>query len=203
MKKNESQEFIRSYIAANLQTSLGVLELLAKDIEKAAAQISKAIAEGGQWLVFGNGGSAADAQHLAAEMVGRLDKMERRGLKAIALNTDTSALTAIANDYGFEEVFSKQVAALAAKGDVVMGLSTSGNSPNVMKAFATAHKLGCKTIGLSGKGGGRMKKACQLCLTVPSNKTAHVQEAHGMIGHMLCFLVEQDLKKRGKIKKAL
>ena len=140
-------------------------------------------------LIFGNGGSAADAQHIAAELVGRY-KTERRGLPAIALTTDTSALTAIANDFGYKRVFERQVEALANEGDLLIGISTSGNSKNVNNALKIGRELGCKTMGLSGKDGGEMNALCDLNIIVPSDDTPRIQEMHIMIGHILCQAVD-------------
>lgn len=147
---------------------------------------------GGKVLVMGNGGSAADAQHFVAEIVGRF-KMERRGLPALALSTDTSILTAIGNDYGFDKVFSRQVEALAATGDLVIGISTSGNSPNVLLALQLARETGCRTVGLLGKDGGSIKDVCDLALIVPTTDTPRVQEAHITIIHIVCDLLEKTL----------
>jgi len=143
----------------------------------------------GKIILFGNGGSAADAQHIAAELVGRY-KADRRGLPAIALTTDTSALTAIANDFGYENIFSRQLEALLNKNDLVIGMSTSGNSKNVINALDYANKLGVKTIGLSGGDGGEMKKVCSHNLVVPSIDTPRIQEMHIFIGHTICHLVD-------------
>jgi len=147
---------------------------------------------GGKVLVMGNGGSAADAQHFVAEIVGRF-KMERRGLPALALSTDTSILTAIGNDYGFDRIFSRQVEALAATGDLVIGISTSGNSPNVLLALQLARETGCRTVGLLGKDGGSIKDVCDLALIVPTNDTPRVQEVHITIIHIVCDLLEKTL----------
>ena len=147
---------------------------------------------GKKLLVMGNGGSAADSQHFAAEIVGRF-KLERAALPAIALSTDTSILTAIGNDYGFDTIFSRQIEALAEKGDVVIGLSTSGNSPNVLKALELARERGCLTIGLLGKDGGSIKTVCDLALIVPTNDTPRVQEGHITIIHIICDLVEKGM----------
>jgi D-sedoheptulose 7-phosphate isomerase len=144
-------------------------------------------------LIFGNGGSAADAQHIAAELVGRY-KTERRGLPAIALSTDTSALTAIGNDYGYDRVFDRQVEALANEGDLLIGISTSGNSANVNNALKLGKELGCKTIGFSGKGGGDMNGLCDLNIVVPSDDTPRIQEMHIMIGHILCQGIDSTIK---------
>ena len=172
-------------------------------IARAERELSPAIAEmvtllvetfraGGKLLVMGNGGSAADAQHFVAEIVGRF-KMERRGLPAIAFSTDTSILTAIGNDYGFDKVFSRQVEALAAPGDLVVGISTSGNSPNVLQALELAREKGCRTVGLLGKDGGSIKDVCDLALIVPTNDTPRVQETHIIIIHIVCDLLEKTM----------
>ena len=197
----DPQAGIRRYFAGTISAQLGIVETLGPEIEKAAGIIAASIRKGGKWLLMGNGGSAADAQHLAAEMVGRLNKVERRGLPALALTTDSSALTCIGNDYGYDQVFTRQVEALAKKGDVVLGISTSGNSKNVNEALKLARKMGCATIAFGGKNGGPMKKIAQLSLVVPSQATAHVQEGHIAMGHCLCFLVEEMLLARGFIKK--
>jgi D-sedoheptulose 7-phosphate isomerase len=141
---------------------------------------------------MGNGGSAADAQHFVAEIVGRF-KMERPGLPAVALSTDTSILTAIGNDYGFENIFRRQVEALAVSGDLVVGISTSGNSPNVQSALELAREKGCTTIALLGKDGGSIKKICDLALVVPSHDTPRVQEGHITIIHIVCDLLEKTM----------
>ncbi len=140
-------------------------------------------------MIFGNGGSAADAQHIAAELVGRY-KLERKGLPAIALTTDTSALTSIGNDYGFHNVFNRQLEALANKGDIVIGISTGGTSYNVISGIKLANELGCKTIGLSGRGGGEMNALCDVNLVVPADDTPRIQEMHIIIGHTMCHLIE-------------
>ena len=140
-------------------------------------------------LIFGNGGSASDAQHLAAEIVGRY-KANRKGLAAISLATDTSILTAISNDFGYDNVFSRQIEALANKGDVLIGLSTSGNSKNVINGIKLADQFGCKTIGFSGNSGGDLKSLCDVNIIVPSNVTARIQEMHIVIGHVICQLID-------------
>ena len=162
-------------------------------IYTAGVIVTEALEVGNKVLLCGNGGSAADAQHIAAELTGRF-KIERQPLPAIALTTDTSALTAIANDYGYDQVFSRQVEALAQTGDVVIGISTSGNSPNVVYALKKAKEIGCKTIGLSGKGGGEMNNVCDLNIIVPSDDTARIQEMHILIGHILCQLVDNEYR---------
>jgi D-sedoheptulose 7-phosphate isomerase len=146
---------------------------------------------GGKILIFGNGGSAADAQHIAAELIGRY-KSNRKGLSAIALTTDTSSLTSISNDFGYEHVFERQVEALAQKGDVAIGISTSGKSENVINALKLASKLNCKTIGFSGRDGGEMNKICNINLVVPSEDTARIQEIHIIIVHTICHLIDKE-----------
>jgi D-sedoheptulose 7-phosphate isomerase len=143
-------------------------------------------------LLFGNGGSAADAQHLAAELVNRI-RVERKAFPAVALTTDTSILTSVANDSGFDRIFARQVEALARIDDVVIAFSTSGSSPNVIEGIKTARKLGAVTIGLTGGDGGMMVKECDLCLVVPSWDTPRVQECHILAGHVICELVEKEL----------
>jgi D-sedoheptulose 7-phosphate isomerase len=168
------------------------LRALAPAIAEAASTLAGCLAAGGQILFCGNGGSAADAQHLAAELVGRFLK-ERRAFPAIALHTNTSALTALGNDYGFEAVFARQVEAHGRPGDALMAISTSGSSPNVLLAVETAHRLGLVTLGLSGGSGGPLAEVCDICLTVPSTITPRVQEGHILIGHIICGLVEDAL----------
>ncbi|HTB22269.1 MAG TPA: D-sedoheptulose 7-phosphate isomerase [bacterium] len=198
------ETFIREYLGGSILAKVKVLETLVPSLERAGCVLADSMARGGQWLIFGNGGSAADAQHLATEMTGRLHSLERRGLPALALTTDSSALTSIGNDYGFETVFSRQVEALGRKGDVALGITTSGNSPNVLRGLRAAKRLGMATLAFSGKGGGAVAKkgAADLCLTVPTDFTPHVQECHGAMGHILCFLVERELGRRGHFKRA-
>ncbi|WP_457606669.1 D-sedoheptulose 7-phosphate isomerase [Nitratifractor sp.] len=169
-----------------------VMEGLPGQIAQAGEMMVTTLRKGGKVLLCGNGGSAADAQHIAAELTGRFVR-ERRGLPAIALTTDTSALTAIANDYGYDRVFARQVEALARQGDLLIGISTSGNSANVLLALEEAEKLGCRTLGLSGRDGGKMNDHCELNLVVPSEITARIQEMHIMIGHLLCQMVDERL----------
>jgi D-sedoheptulose 7-phosphate isomerase len=156
-----------------------------------ADAITTALKHGGSVLVFGNGGSAADAQHFAAELVGRYEK-ERQAWPAIALTTDTSALTAIGNDYGFDRVFARQLEALGKKGDVAIGISTSGNSPNVLRALETANARGMMTVALTGRGG-EAGKIARLHVRVDEQRTARVQEVHATLLHAICELVEEDL----------
>ena len=164
-------------------------------VMKLAQEIIKAFKAKTKLLIFGNGGSAADAQHFAAELAGRFKK-ERKALPAIALTTDTSALTALGNDYGFEIVFSRQVEALAAKGDILVGISTSGNSANVIKALETGKKLGCLCYGLTGNNGGKMNNCCDLNIVIPGQNTPRIQEAHIFIIHTLCQLIEDEFAQK-------
>lgn len=183
---------VRRHFERHQQTMDLVAESLSAPIVEVVAVIADALGKGNKILVMGNGGSAADAQHLAAEMVGRF-LLERRALPAIALTTDTSILTAVGNDYGFDEVFKRQVEALAAPGDVVIGISTSGRSNNVFHALTAANTLGCKTIGLLGRDGGNIGGIVDLNLTVSVTETPHIQEAHVAIIHIICDLVEKAL----------
>jgi D-sedoheptulose 7-phosphate isomerase len=166
-----------------------VIETLAPDIEAGCVLFTDAIKGGNKILLAGNGGSAADAQHIAAELSGRFVK-DRKALPGIALTTDTSALTSIANDYGYAHVFSRQVEALAQPGDLFVGISTSGNSEGILNAFRTAKELGCKTLGLSGRDGGKMNSLCDLNIVVPADVTARIQEVHILIAHILCKAVD-------------
>ena len=158
-------------------------------LEIVALEIKKSIANGNKIMLCGNGGSAADSQHLAAEFVGRFQK-ERQGLAAIALTVDTSILTAVGNDYGYDKVFSRQVEALAKPGDVLIGISTSGNSKNVIEAINLAKQKGCYTVGFTAFGGGKMASLCDTCIAVPAKVTARAQEMHILFGHILCELVD-------------
>ena len=159
-------------------------------VQSAADLVIAALRADGKVLLLGNGGSAADAQHIAAELSGRYTR-ERPGLAALALTTDTSALTAISNDYGFERVFERQVEALARAGDVVIAISTSGNSPNVLCAVQKARDMGCTVIGWAGRDGGRLAGSCDLPIVVPLDDTARIQEMHILVGHVICDLVEE------------
>ena len=174
-----------------MQESLGLhgrLEGLVPVIERAAAMMIGCLRAGGKVMFAGNGGSAADAQHLAAEFVNRFKK-ERAPLAGLALTTDTSVLTSVSNDYSFDEIFSKQVLALGRRGDLFMGISTSGNSPNIIKAIQIAKEMGISTIGLMGEGGA-IKDIVDCAICVPSRNTPRIQEAHLLIEHILCELVE-------------
>jgi D-sedoheptulose 7-phosphate isomerase len=181
-------EVIEAELNSHKETIDKVIDSLKPDIEKACMLCIDTLKKGNKILFFGNGGSAADAQHLAAELSGRYKK-ERRGLPGIALTTDTSVLTAIGNDYN---IFERQVEAIASKGDLLIGISSTGNSSNVIHAFMAGKNLGCKTLGLSGKGGGKMNGNCDLNIIVPSDITARVQEMHILIGHILCQSIDNE-----------
>jgi len=182
---------IRAFFEDSLRVKREFADAHAARVGEAADLVIAALEAGGKVLLFGNGGSAADAQHLAAELVGRLQR-ERRALPAIALTTDTSALTAIANDYGYDEVFARQIRALGRKGDVAVAISTSGNSPGVLKAVAACRELGVRTIGLTGGSGGQLVDAVECPLVVSSSTdTQRIQETHILIGHVLCELVDE------------
>lgn len=185
-------EQIKAQIKAHNETMELVAGRLAPQIAQAVELMAEALQRGGKILVMGNGGSAADSQHFAAEIVGRF-KMERRGLPAVALTTDTSILTAIGNDYGFDAVFRRQIEALADEGDVVVGISTSGTSRNVLEALTLAREKKCRTMGLLGRDGGTIKDIVDVNLTIPSQDTPRVQEAHITIIHIICDLIEKKL----------
>jgi D-sedoheptulose 7-phosphate isomerase len=183
------QSIIKHEFSEHLKASKKTMESIGKPIEIAAKLCIDSLKNGNKILIFGNGGSAADAQHIAAELVGRY-KTERKGLSAIALTTDTSAITAIANDYGYLHVFDRQVEALANEGDVVIGISTGGSSANVISALRLANDLGCKTIGFSGRDGGEFNTLCDVNLIAIAEDTPRIQEMHILIGHTLCHLIE-------------
>jgi len=166
-----------------------VLVLLQQDIEKACRMAVETLQAGHKIMFCGNGGSAADAQHLAAELTGRFKK-DRQALAGLALTTDTSALTAISNDYDFDVVFARQVEALAQNGDLLIGISTSGNSKNIIRAFDSARDRGCRTIGLCGRDGGHFHNRCDLNIVVPADTSARVQEMHILIGHIMCQMID-------------
>lgn len=187
------QESIAASVAVK-QAMLADHELLRR-IAAAAETILGSLRGAGRLLLAGNGGSAADAQHIAAEFLGRY-QMERRAMPAVALTVNSSALTAIGNDYGFDEVFARQVEALARPGDVLMAISTSGNSRNVLRAVLMAGALRVKTIALTGQSGGKLKNAADLCLCVPSQETPRIQEAHILIGHAISEIVEAEMFRR-------
>ena len=163
------------------------------NLEQTVLEIDKCLQAGNKVLIAGNGGSAADAQHFAAEIVGRYKK-ERKGYPAIALTTDTSIITALANDYSFDSIFSRQVEALGKQGDVFLGISTSGNSGNIIEAVKKAKEMGVKTICLLGRDGGELKDISERCIIVPSDNTARIQESHIMLIHVICETVEKNFK---------
>jgi D-sedoheptulose 7-phosphate isomerase len=176
---------------ASHQRLLGNADVLAA-IATAGDVLVGALIEGRKVLLFGNGGSAADAQHIAAEFVGRFN-FDRPALPALALSVNSSCVTAIGNDFGFDQVFSRQIEALGAPGDVAIGITTSGNSPNVIRAMVAARKIGLQTIGFTGSTGGKLKEAVDHCICVPSDETPRIQECHILVGHVLSQLVEETL----------
>ena len=188
MKQTISKEF-----QSHLETINNVINTMEKKVEEASILAVKTLKNGNKILLCGNGGSAADAQHIAAELTGRY-KTERRGLPGIALTTDTSALTAIGNDYGYDRVFDRQVEALANKGDLIIGISTSGNSNNIFNALKLAKELGCNTLGLTGKDGGKMNEVCDINVIVPSDDTPRIQEMHILFGHIICQVIDNEFK---------
>ena len=185
------QSIIKHEFSEHIKVSIETIKSIGKPIEIAAKICIDSLKKDGKFLIIGNGGSAADAQHIAAELVGRY-KTERKGLSAIALTTDTSTITAIANDYGYLHVFNRQVEALANEGDVVIGISTGGGSANVISALRLANDLGCKTIGFSGRDGGEFNTLCDVNLVAIAEDTPRIQEMHILFGHILCHLIEQN-----------
>ncbi|MGK0673526.1 MAG: D-sedoheptulose 7-phosphate isomerase [Halothiobacillaceae bacterium] len=185
--------FITQQIEQHLQ-AVSALRALAPSIEAIGEHLLVSLRCGGKLLLCGNGGSAADAQHIAAELVGRFSH-QRRGLPALALTTDSSALTSIGNDFGFEHGFARQVEALARAGDILIGISTSGNSRNVIEAVKTARKLGVKTIGLLGGSGGVLKEWVDHTLIVPSHDTPRIQECHILVGHIWCAMIDEAFRE--------
>ena len=186
-------DYITGHIQRSIDTKLSILrdQAFIDTLAKAAQLCADTLNKGGKILFAGNGGSAADAQHLAAELVCRY-QVNRRALAAIALSTDSSALTAVGNDFSFEEIFARQVAGLAQAGDLLIAISTSGNSPNILRACDAARQQQCQIIGLCGREG-ELNQRADICLAVPAAETATIQEAHIMLGHILCGLIEQRL----------
>ena len=184
------QSTIKNEFNEHIKASKKTIESNSKLIEIAANICIDSLKKGNKILIFGNGGSAADAQHIAAEIVGRY-KVERKGLPAIALTTDTSVITSISNDYGYLHVFDRQVEALANEGDVLIGISTGGSSTNVISALKLAKELGCRAIGLSGKDGGKFNALCDVNLIAMAEDTPRIQEMHILIGHIICHLIDQ------------
>jgi D-sedoheptulose 7-phosphate isomerase len=168
------------------------LRFLAPDVDRVVTVIARSMAAGGALLVCGNGGSAADAQHIAAELTGRFFR-DRKPLRALALHANTSSLTAIGNDYGYDEVFAREVGAHGRDGDILLAISTSGNSPNILRAIEVAREARMTVIGLTGASGGKMRDLCDICLHVPSSSTPRIQECHILIGHTISELLERIL----------
>jgi D-sedoheptulose 7-phosphate isomerase len=185
-------ERILAIVSASLKAKQEFFSVHANDVERAAGMVCDRLKSGGKLLVFGNGGSAADAQHIAGELVNRF-LQERRALPAIALTTDGGVLTCIANDAGFENVFARQVEALGNQGDVCLAISTSGGSPNIVAACEQARSQKITVIGLLGRDGGKVAPLCDLALIVPSNDTQRIQETHNLVGHILCELIELEM----------
>lgn len=189
---------MKSIIEESIKESIRVKECLLKDqianIEKCARAMIKSLRLGGKILIFGNGGSAADSQHMAAELVGRFKK-DRRPLAAVALTVNTSILTAVGNDYGYDDIFTRQIKALGRKGDVALGISTSGNSQNVLNALKEAAAMGICTVSLTGGDGGRITKISDIAINIASKDTPRVQESHITIIHVICDLIEKDIFK--------
>ncbi|MDR6564793.1 MULTISPECIES: D-sedoheptulose 7-phosphate isomerase [unclassified Arcicella] len=193
---------IKSQIEGSISTKQALLSdaQLTGLIDEVASVVVAAYKSGNKTILAGNGGSAADAQHIAGEFVSRF-YFDRPGLASIALTTDTSVLTAIGNDYGYEKLFSRQVQAQGKPGDIFIGISTSGNSPNVIKALETCKEMGIISIGLTGEKGGAMADLCDYCIKVPSNETPRIQEVHILIGHIICCIVEEEIFAEYKPKK--
>jgi len=190
----DSQKFIIDSLNESSETKLKIKDQLADEIIKAVDILVAAYKDGNKLLLCGNGGSAADAQHLAAEFSGRF-YTDRDALPAEALHVNTSYLTAVANDYGYDEVFARLVMGMGRKNDILIGLSTSGNSANILKAFKEANTIGMVTIAFTGQTGGELKDKCSYLLNIPSIDTPRIQEVHIMIGHIICEIVEQKLFK--------
>ena len=180
---------IEKELQAHKETIEKTIRTMIPQIEMASKLVIETLKNGNKVLLCGNGGSAADAQHIAAELTGRY-KVERKGLAGVALTTDTSALTAIGNDYGYDRIFDRQVEALVREGDLLIGISTSGNSLNILSALLLAKEMGASTLGLSGKGGGKLNYACDINLIVPSDDTPRIQEVHILIGHIISQAVD-------------
>ncbi len=194
-------ERIELIVADSLEVKKRYFAEHAADVERAATIMAACFRAGGKLLLFGNGGSAADAQHIAGEFINRFLPQDRRALPAIALSTDGGVLTCIANDTGFENIFARQIEALGSRGDVCLAITTSGNSPNIIAAIKQARAGGMKIIGLLGRDGGLCAPLCDLALIVPSNDTQRIQETHNLIGHIVCELVEMILFPQSEIDK--
>ncbi len=190
MIRNQVESSIRT--KERLLASQELMDMI-RTVGERALEVYRA---GGKTLIAGNGGSAADAQHIAGEFVSKF-YFDRPGLASQAITTDTSILTAIGNDYGYERLFARQLEANAARGDMFIALSTSGNSKNILEALTTAKEMGLVTVGLTGSTGGKMKTMCDYCITVPSDETPRIQEAHILIGHIICAVVEEGMFGKG------
>lgn len=188
------KSLVKNEFNEHIKVALQTIKLIDESIETSAKICIETLKNGGKIILFGNGGSAADAQHIAAELVGRY-KTERKGLAAIALTTDSSVITSISNDYGYERIFDRQIESLANEGDTVIGISTSGNSENVINGIKLAKNLRCKTIGLTGDGGGKLNFFCDVNIVIPSKNTPRIQEMHILIGHAICHQIDQAFKK--------
>ena len=186
------KDMIKKIIESSIETKKGLLGEGIADIESAIQAIQKCITGGGKLLIFGNGGSAADSQHIAAEFIGRF-KLERKPMPALALTTNTSSLTALSNDYGYDIIFSRQIESLGNTGDVALAISTSGNAKNVIEGVKAAKQKGLITIALTGKGGGTLGPLCDLSIVVNSQDVARIQEAHILIGHIMAEIIESRL----------
>ena len=191
-------KFIENQVIKSYKTKQAIYKdkELMELIQKVSKVVIKAYKKGNKTLIAGNGGSAADAQHIAGEFVSKF-YFDRPGLASIALTTDTSILTAIGNDYGYEKLFARQVQANGVKGDIFIGIFTSGNSKNIVKALEECKEKGITTIGLTGQSGGKMKELCDYCICVPSNETPRIQESHILIGHIICAVVEEEIFGKG------
>ncbi|NOU63087.1 SIS domain-containing protein [Paenibacillus sp. LMG 31461] len=193
---------LKAYISSEIIRAMEIKRAIAKDrvllhlIEQAARKMIEVYRNGNKIMLGGNGGSAADAQHIAGEFVSRF-YFDRPGLPCIALTTDTSILTAIGNDYGYEQLFARQIQANGQSGDLFIGISTSGNSPNVIRGLEMCRAKGITTIGLTGESGGRLADLCDICIRIPSQETPRIQEAHILIGHILCAIVEESIFGKG------
>jgi len=192
------QNFIANQVKKSYETKQAIYENseLMKLIQEVSKVTAEAYKKGQKTLIAGNGGSAADAQHIAGEFVSRF-YFDRPGLASIALTTDTSILTAIGNDYGYEKLFSRQVQANGVKGDIFIGISTSGKSKNILKALKECKEKGIVTIGFTGQNGGDMKELCDYCICVPSSETPRIQESHILLGHIICAVVEEEIFGKG------
>jgi D-sedoheptulose 7-phosphate isomerase len=192
MTDTPTHERIRTWLEETVAVQTRMLEAQVPAIARVAELLTTTLRGGGKVVLFGNGGSAGDAQHVAAELVSRF-KRERAALPALALTTDTSILTAIANDYAVDQIFARQVRALVRPGDLAVGITTSGTSPNVLNAIVAARECGARTLGLTGQRGGRLRDLVDFCFHAPSDDTAHIQEAHIAVWHAVCLVVEEDV----------